>query len=234
MSRSVFLIAVIVCLFSNLRTSLAQSSGTFGSRTLGGGVAGSSQTNRNQGLAQTGQISSSAAIQRQTGAFVGADAGDSNNLRSLSGGRGAQGGFGSGLSSGLGFGLGQGAFGNTGRQGQGFGQNNQGGGAGGTTRTIRAPIRLGFTPLAAGATYISGRMQARFTKIPLLAVRSGMIVVKMEGRTAVLQGAVASEHQRRLAARLALFEPGVSDVRNELKVDPAVAPPEKSSPPEPR
>ena len=47
------------------------------------------------------------------------------------------------------------------------------------------------------------------------------IKVEMEGRTAVLTGTVDTDHARDLAERLAMLEPGISDVRNELIVDPA-------------
>lgn len=44
------------------------------------------------------------------------------------------------------------------------------------------------------------------------------IEVLVEGRVATLRGEVASEHDRLLAERLILFEPGIDSVRNELKV----------------
>lgn len=51
--------------------------------------------------------------------------------------------------------------------------------------------------------------------------------VSLEGPTATLQGTVASERDRRLAELLVLFEPGISTVRNELKVSP---PPQPTTP----
>lgn len=47
---------------------------------------------------------------------------------------------------------------------------------------------------------------------------SNRIEVSTEGRTAVLRGEVASERDRALIELLIQFEPGISDVRNELKV----------------
>jgi hypothetical protein len=44
------------------------------------------------------------------------------------------------------------------------------------------------------------------------------IEVSVEGRTAILRGEVASERDRVLAERLALFEPGIDGVRNQLQV----------------
>lgn len=61
--------------------------------------------------------------------------------------------------------------------------------------------------------------------------RKGPISVSVAGRTAILRGVVASERDRRLAQMLVLFEPGVSDVRNELTVTPAPpAPRDRSTP----
>ena len=53
----------------------------------------------------------------------------------------------------------------------------------------------------------------------VLAPRGGdSVTVAMEGRTAVLTGAVASEHDKALAEKMASFEPGVSEVQNLLTV----------------
>jgi len=46
----------------------------------------------------------------------------------------------------------------------------------------------------------------------------GPVTVEMQGQTAVLRGVVATGHDRDLAARLALLEPGVSQIQNELQV----------------
>jgi hypothetical protein len=48
--------------------------------------------------------------------------------------------------------------------------------------------------------------------------RMGPIAVSLEGRTATLRGTVASERDRLLAQQLILFEPGISQVANELRV----------------
>jgi hypothetical protein len=44
--------------------------------------------------------------------------------------------------------------------------------------------------------------------------------VSLVGRTAVLRGAVASERDRELAEALVRFEPGISDVQNDLQIAP--------------
>ena len=51
------------------------------------------------------------------------------------------------------------------------------------------------------------------------------ITVSVVGRTAILRGTVATAKERRLAAILAKFEPGVSTVRNDLKVADGTASP---------
>jgi osmotically-inducible protein OsmY len=52
----------------------------------------------------------------------------------------------------------------------------------------------------------------------LMAIAPNGASVTMDGSTAVLTGTVASAHDRKLAERMALLEPGVRSVRNELAV----------------
>ena len=54
-------------------------------------------------------------------------------------------------------------------------------------------------------------------------VGGGQVTVLMEGSTAVLTGTVASEHARDVLESLAMLEPGIAEVRNELLVNPARA-----------
>ena len=56
------------------------------------------------------------------------------------------------------------------------------------------------------------------------------IEVSVEGGTAKLRGVVASERDRALIERLVLFEPGISAVRNDLKVMPKLQNPEQLPP----
>lgn len=56
------------------------------------------------------------------------------------------------------------------------------------------------------------------------------VEVSVEGQLATLRGQVASERDRALAAQMLLFEPGISEVRNLLKVNPASSPDSESSP----
>jgi len=74
---------------------------------------------------------------------------------------------------------------------------------------------------------------ARRLESSLTPGRNGRIEVSVEGATAILRGEVASEHDRRLARLLLLLEPGISNVRNDLIVNPAEPTPEGSRPTEP-
>jgi len=86
---------------------------------------------------------------------------------------------------------------------------------------IRIPLKLGFAKPPRPATEpvmsrnLTSSIQARFNRIE----RFGPDVqVALDGNTAVLSGLVADEDTRRLAARMVMLEPGVTDVRNELQV----------------
>jgi osmotically-inducible protein OsmY len=80
---------------------------------------------------------------------------------------------------------------------------------------------------------VEGEVQAQLTNLlrscPHLR-QTSPIEVLLEGRTATLRGAVASERDRILAQQLILFEPGISQVKNELTVRPADSPPPSPPP----
>ena len=179
------------------------------------------------GLQQTGQITSSAAVQRDPNAFVGANAGNFLSRSTTTGGTGGATSGIAGLTGALStsaFGRGGGGFGG-GFGGGGFGnQFGQGGlnnaTAGGTSQ-LRIPVRIAFEARPVSSTLISTKFARRLTNIPALNL-TAPVAVTMDGRTAVLQGVVANERQRGLIARLANLEPGVSSVRNELKIDPTL------------
>lgn len=233
MCRSVLLFVVCGGLIAYSEAAWGQMNRSTTGRTsvsgLGGAGTSGARTNRTQGMQQGGQLSSAAAISRDASAFVGDSAG---SFLSRSGSQGTMRGGMTGV-SGLG-GLGTmgamgmmggmtGRSGMMGRSGFGtnqFGQTNLGGRAGraGTgTSQVRTPLRLGFEVSRSGATEISARLERRIPRIPGLESVAG-VAVTMDGQTAVLQGAVASQTQRDLIGRLALLEPGVSEVRNELVV----------------
>ncbi|GMQ80261.1 MAG: hypothetical protein BMS9Abin04_222 [Planctomycetia bacterium] len=87
------------------------------------------------------------------------------------------------------------------------------------TKIYRPRLQVGFafTPTASTALEATLVQQLERSRVvePL-----GPIEVLMEGRTAILRGVVASERGAEIAGIFALLEPGVSEVRNELRVAP--------------
>jgi hypothetical protein len=87
---------------------------------------------------------------------------------------------------------------------------------------IRTDLRASFVYPARAPGEVSAAVGSRLRRV--LSLPSGMEPeVLIEGRTATLRGVVASDAERILAERLARLEPGVSRVRNELRVE---APPQ--------
>ncbi len=221
--------------------------GTFGVGTGAGGAQG----NRLQGFEQTGALSIEGA-NRQAGAFSSAQSQNAGDFRSVSGGTGTAGltglgtgglggfgtgglggfgtsglgGFGTSGLGGFGGGLGGlGGFGGIGGfGGRGFNQQgalNQGQTGFGGRSTLRTGIRVGFDyPISASS--ISTAASKNLANIPQLQLKSP-VEVQMSGRKAILRGVVATESDRDLAERLALLEPGISEVQNELIVEASPA-----------
>jgi len=157
---------------------------------------------------QTGQ-SQNFTIQRDANAFIGGSA------TSFFGGQGATGGTGLGGLGGIG------GLGGFGRGNTGFGnQANQANTQNSAEPQIRFRITLGFTHPRPAGTKLSASLARRLTRIPQLPSAQS-VAVTMEDRTAVLAGQVDSEHERKLIEKLAMMEPGVSAVRNELTVKAA-------------
>jgi osmotically-inducible protein OsmY len=129
----------------------------------------------------------------------------------------AGGGFG-GLNSGLG---GLTGFGGAAGLGQTGLQGATGTGAQ-TQQRVRAQMALGFTPRAVAAPQLGNQLASRLARVGQLQ-SSLPVQVELVGRTAVLRGTVDSDHARDLAERLAMLEPGVSAVQNELTVGTAPA-----------
>ncbi|GIW92162.1 MAG: hypothetical protein KatS3mg110_0203 [Pirellulaceae bacterium] len=212
----------------------------FSSRTVGGGVAGSAAARSSQmsgtglstaGLQQTGQVQARGAIQRTDTGFVGASGQSMVDFAALRGGggnaataTGVPGGLAALSRSGLGtqmlLGLGRGGLGQ-------FGQFNQMGlvgqqRTGQQQQQMRIPVRLGISPVRTTAPVAAGRFAERLNRIPALRNVASKVEVTVEGRAVVLRGTVATEHERDLLARLALLEPGIDEVRNELQVQAPV------------
>lgn len=74
-------------------------------------------------------------------------------------------------------------------------------------------------PAGAAADLSAHRALDTLARSPQLAGPS-RIAVSMAGRTAILQGEVPSARDREVAEILLSFEPGVSEIQNELEVNP--------------
>lgn len=186
-------------------------SGNFDRFTTGSQALG--QTTAGAGAATSGMMG-----QGTNGSQMGR-AGGIGGLGGL-GGIGGMGGLG-----GIGGMGGLGGMGGMGGLGRG-GMNQMQGGAGAqASRLIRTRIRVGFQPRVAiaASTISANNAVTRILDRAIVSRSIGRLPIKveMEGRTAVLKGTVESDHDRGLAERLAMLEPGISDVRNELTVGPA-------------
>ena len=110
-------------------------------------------------------------------------------------------------------------FSQIGRQiNQGGNFNQQGGrNARASASAIRVPLRIGFAPKPILVPQFTARFESRIANLNGITA-IGPIRVTMDGSTAVLTGVVASEQDRELAAGVAMLEPEVGSVRNELTV----------------
>jgi osmotically-inducible protein OsmY len=177
---------------------------------------------------------------RQAGQFVGSDSADASNfIGAFSQTTGmAQGGRGGNQFGANQFGGGNqmGANGqrNNRQQGGRQGQNQQNGNSR-NGRQNRSPMLRTYVAdfQAASIPSVSSSNVGQRLANQLSTSRSvkaiGPVQVTMAGRTAVLQGTVATEQDRDLAARMAMLEPGVSQVRNELQIGSELPPPAPAS-----
>ena len=205
----------------------ALGSGTQGSRlgssSTGAGSAASQggsslslssrfQSNSNrfmQGSQALGQTT--AGMSAAQGVFGGGLQGGRNSLTNQLIGLGALGAFGGARGRNL-FGMGS--------QTQQSNQQN--------SRQIRTHMVVAFpNPLrnsqpSSRVRAVRSRVMSRMDRTlrRALGERASEVQVLLEGSTAVLRGAVASDHQKQLAELLVKLEPGIADVRNELTVDP--------------
>jgi hypothetical protein len=192
------------------------TSGMFGSRSLGGGTTSNTQAAAARsasagatgasGLAQgqTPLATGQAAMPFQTlqrAGFVGRDTTDTTNVRSQEGAGNQAANMFQSLFSGA----------NSDFNNQNASQKPK--------LPLRLQLRIGFTPKPVATSQFTAKFASRLSRLPGLSA-VGPIVVTMEGQTAVLQGRVATEADRELAQDLAMLEPEVLDVRNELLVGP--------------
>jgi len=86
-------------------------------------------------------------------------------------------------------------------------------------------IDIGFAVTGPAPTVIQTNIAAPF-RAPALTPRFGTINVSVQGSTVILRGTVNSEEDRALAAQMAMLEPSISSVQNDLRVAvPAANPP---------
>jgi hypothetical protein len=198
---------------------MGQMGATGGGNTLSGSNMANSISSMNANRGMTAQNLRGFGGANAFRSAIGADTvGQQGGMGGLGGLGGMNGGMmGMGGMGGMGMGR-MGGFGNM--FGNQFGMNqstNQGGGS-----KLRIPTKIGFSAPAtpAMATVRSQRFASRIPKIPSFKGVSGLSV-EMAGETAVIRGTVQSAEQRELVERLAMLEPGISAVQNELQVVPA-------------
>jgi osmotically-inducible protein OsmY len=215
------------------------STGSFGSRTLGGSTS-SNRTGRSTGASNSGSLTGLSGQGGQggqgmaggalgtgaptgeryvrgnrNGAFVGADTGDgaANSYSGMAGGMNGMNGMGGagGLGGMMGNQMMMQAFRQNQQRTQGQNQNQQ------NKLQVRIPFRVDSISAPPLTTAFTSRMTTRYANLPALAGK-GNIAMVMEGDTLVLQGQVQSAADRQLAEDLLSLEPGVTLVRNELEI----------------
>jgi osmotically-inducible protein OsmY len=118
--------------------------------------------------------------------------------------------------------------GRTGSRGRGTAQQGQGQQGAGTNKDqqpwFEPRIEVGFAVAAPAPTAVQSDI-VKPLRAPTLAPRFGKINVSVQGSTVVLRGTVNSEEDRALAAQMAMLEPSVAAVQNELQIAAPVANP---------
>lgn len=198
--------------FNNNNSSLSQmGGGGIGTSGLGMSPAGGGNSGL---LGQAGQLGQNSYARGRAGQFVGADRNDAGAANPFSqAGAMGMGGANQFASAAMFSQLQQRM-----RQQQQTLNQGQRGGQNGRSQ-LRIPMRLppaerGVSGMGAVAT---AQLSRRLTKLPALTTR-GPIEVLTQGQTVILRGQVATDSDRVLAEEIALLEPGVSVVRNELSV----------------
>jgi hypothetical protein len=83
--------------------------------------------------------------------------------------------------------------------------------------TVRTQLTVGFQGATLDSQKVSSSITKRLADLPAVHWSSPGRV-EMQGRTAILRGVVATQHDRDLAERVIRLEPGVGDVENQLVV----------------
>ncbi len=229
------------------RTSGSGNQGMFGNRSLGGNITPGNRsfggTNALSGAGFTGSaFGGGSAVggqgtaggmsggmlganerfvrgNRQPGQFVGSDAQDLANVFGGLAGAGANSSVNQQSRSGLNpQAMNRGGQNNRANQ-PNRAQGGRGARGGRSAAEIRITVSPGFRYLRPAGPEIRSALSERMEKSSRIA-KLAPITVALQGETVVLQGAVETEHDRALAEQLALLEPGVRQVKNELIVGP--------------
>ncbi len=205
-------IVLLLAATANAQSALGGDTEGFGDGRFGGG----SLISGGQSGAETGQ----AILEQATGSTGSAfDAGTGGGT--IFGGADSATGLGALGTLGA-LGLGRGGLGAQGLNQQRGGLNQQQT----TTSPLRVPLRLSSelrSRLRSGDQARVTEFEKRLTKLPGFAKTKSVAVV-LDGRTAILQGVVATQRESDLIARLVMLEPGVSKVQNDLAVGTPSAP----------
>jgi len=89
---------------------------------------------------------------------------------------------------------------------------------------IQVTYNIDFPVPAVPSSNVARKLSNELSSSPTIGAY-GPVSVRLEGATAILRGTVPTDHDRILAAQLALLEPRVSQVRNELQVASTPTPP---------
>jgi hypothetical protein len=205
--------------------------GPFGARSVGSGVSVSASSNgfgASNGSSRGRTGSTGGGIGGSIGGGLGGGIGGTGGIGNTAFGGGrtgtsALGGIGGQYGAG-----GTAMFGQNNQFGRQNGRQNMNGGmnqnqSGNTTRPIQINYDLGFDYGTPKTPLVATQMSAQLTRAPGLTALTP-IGVQMQGRTAILRGKVATFHDRDLAEQLALLEPGISQIQNELQVGSAQGP----------
>jgi hypothetical protein len=197
-------------------------SGMSGMSGSGQNIYGQSSSNVGVGgqARQAGSFIGVTSSQQTGSGFIGAvQSGGTQGMNQLLGGNG----YSSMSSLGSGGQLRQGAGTYGGTYGNGMGMN--GAGQSGLV-TIRTRLTLGFDRPKADGQQISSALAQRLTGLPALHWLSPCRI-EVRGRTTILRGSVATEHDRDLVARVASLEATVDQVQNQIVVGSRATSPTK-------
>jgi osmotically-inducible protein OsmY len=187
----------------------------FGNRTTGSGIGRVQSSFRGGGATGQGRFAGMGLADPTQGFTVG------DRRQGLVGGSEVQN-FIGGLASGMAMtgmqGGGRGGVQQQGRGGRGNQQQaNQGRNGRQQQRQVRTVIQMGFNMPPRNQSAIATTVAQRLAQSRGVEAISP-VTVTMNGRVAVLSGVVPTDHARNVAEQLALLEPGVSTVQNDLTV----------------